>query len=380
MKFKKSFLDYIENKYSRDKKKDDVYLDQALYYELRHFRAPFIATVLGMLFGTLGYIAIDDMSVLNAIYQTGITITTTGFGEMAPISPLGRIFTITLIIMGFVTLTFTAGSVVNVITNGEIRYIARVRKMLHKIARIKRHFVLYYLNDYTIEIAENLRRNHVPFVIVDPSPDLEERAKKLKFPYYFQAEPHTELSIKRANIGMARGVITLSEKEADNIALIVSVRLFEREYRKNRPFQIIASSKSSENADKLKKLGADSVVVPTKLTAQRISAMAVSPDLENLLENFLYSNNTPLDMEEVFVPKYSWVVLQRIRDIKLKSLLNVSVVGLRNSEGRFVPMPKSDLLITAESYMLLVGKVNDLKNAKKLINKVESPQELLLFK
>ena len=96
-----------------------------------------------MLFGTLGYIAIDDMPVLNAIYQTGITITTTGFGEMAPISPLGRIFTITLIIMGFVTLTFTAGSVVNVITNGEIRYIAKVRKMLHKIARIKD--ILFYI-------------------------------------------------------------------------------------------------------------------------------------------------------------------------------------------------------------------------------------------
>jgi voltage-gated potassium channel len=332
-----------------------------------------------MLFGTLGYVVIDDFSLLDAIYQTGITFTTVGFGEIAPVSPMGRIFTITLIIVGFAVFTLAVGTVVNVITNGEITNIVKVRKMLHKIARVKRHFVLYYLNDYTIEIAENLRRNHIPFVVIDPSPDLEERAKRLKFPYYFQAEPHTEIAIKRANLGMARGVITLSEKEADNIALIVSVRLFEQEYRKNRPFQVITSSKSSMSADKLRKLGADSVVVPTTLTAQRISTMAVSPDLENLLESFLYSNDTALDMEEVFVPKYSWIVLQRLKDLRLKSLANVSVVGLRNKEGGFLAMPKRDVLITAESYLLLIGKIKDLKYAKRIINRTEAPVEFKLM-
>ena len=375
MKLKKSFLEFIEKKHEH-KGKEDIFLDQALYYELRHFRLPIIITVLTMLFGSLGYIAIDNFSLLDAIYQTGITFTTVGFGEIAPISPLGRIFTITLIIVGFAIFTLAVGTVVNVITNGDILHIIKVRKMLHKIARVKQHFVLYYLNDYTIEIAENLRRNHIPFVVVDPNPSLEERANKLKFPYYFQAEPHTEIAIKRANLGMAKGVITLSEKEADNIALIVSVRLFEKEHRNNKPFQIITSSKSSTSADKLRKLGADSVVVPTTLTAQRISTMAVSPDLENLLESFLYSTDTALDIEEFFVPKSSWVVLQRLKDIRLKTLSNVSVVGIRTKEGHFTPMPKRDILITAESYLLLIGKVNDLKYAKKIINRITKPEEL----
>lgn len=378
MKIAKNFLEFIDKR-GEYKKRDDLYLDNALYYELRHFRLPLIITVLTMLFGSLGYVVIDDFSLLDAIYQTGVTFTTVGFGEIAPISSLGRIFTITLIIVGFAIFTLAVGTVVNVITNGEISHILKVRNMLHKIARVKKHFVLYYLNDYTMEIAENLRRSHIPFVVVDPNPELEATAKKLKYPYYIQAEPHTEITMKRANLGMAKGVITLSEKEADNIALIVSIRLFEKEHRKNRPFQIIASSKNPSSADKLKKLGADSVVVPTKLTAQRISTMAISPDLENLLESFLYSNDTALDMEEVFVPKYSWVVLQRLKDIRLKTLSNVSVVGLRNKEGKFIAMPKRDILVTAESHLLLIGKVSDLKYTKKLINRVEPPVELKMI-
>lgn len=375
MKSIKSFLEFIEKRDEPNKSKEDIFFNNALYYELRHFRLPMIITVMTMLFGSLGYIIIDDFTLLDAIYQTGITFTTVGFGEIAPISPLGRIFTITLIILGFGVFTLAVGTVVNVATNGEISHIIKVRSMLHKIARVKRHFVLYYLNDYTVEIADNLRRNHIPFIIIDPNPDLEEKATKLKFPYYFQAEPHTEIAIKRANLGMAKGVITLSDKEADNIALIVSVRLFEQEHRKERPFQIITSSRSSASADKLKKLGADSVVVPTTLTAQRISTMAVSPDLENLLESFLYSNNTALDMEEIFIPKYSWIILRRLQEIKLKTLFNVSIVGMRNKEGHFTAMPKRDVLVTSESYLLLVGKVSDLKYAKKLIDRVEAPSE-----
>mgnify|MGYP000857288666 CR=1 FL=1 len=53
--------------------------------------------------------------------------------------------------------------------------------------------------------------------------------------------------------------------------------------------------------EKLKKLGADTVVSPTKLTAQRVSAMASRPDMENLLEEFLYKSDNPLDMEEIFI-------------------------------------------------------------------------------
>ncbi len=379
MKISKSFLEFLEKSGENRQKKEDIFLDQAIYYELRHFRLPILMIVLTMLFGTLGYMIIDGFSLMDAIYQTGITFTTVGFGETAPISLLGRIFTITLIIVGFAVFTLAVGTSINVVTNGEVTNIIKVRRMLHQIARIKKHFVIYYLNDYTIEIANNLRKNHIPFVVVDPSPELEERAKKLKFPYYFQAEPHTEIAIKRANLGMAKGVITLSEKEADNIALIVSVRLFEQEHRKRRPFQIITSSKSSSSAEKLRKLGADSVVVPTKLTAQRISTMAISPDLENLLEAFLYANKTALDMEEIFVPKYSWLVLQRIKEVKMQEIFNVSIVGIRNFEGEFTPMPKGDVLITAESNLLLIGKVSDLKYAKKIVNRIEAPAEVQLI-
>ena len=92
------------------------------------------------MFGTLGYIIIDNMSLLDAMYQTGITFTTVGFGEIAPISDLGRMFTISLIIFGFLIFSISVGIIVEVLNKNNLQKVIRERNMLYTIARLKNHF------------------------------------------------------------------------------------------------------------------------------------------------------------------------------------------------------------------------------------------------
>ncbi|RLA71164.1 MAG: potassium channel protein [Epsilonproteobacteria bacterium] len=329
-----------------------------------------------MLIGTMGYVIIDDFSLIDAIYQTGITFTTVGFGEIAPISDAGRIFTISLIISGFAVFSMAIGIMVNELGRGNIANILKERSMLYKIARLKKHFVVCYHNDYTIEVTKQLRKSHIPFVVVDPREDMEAIAKKYKYPYFLQSEPHTELSMLKSHLSSAKGLITLSSSIADNIALIASVRLFEKEHFLPSKYYVISSAESLSDVEKLKKLGADTVVSPTKLMAQRISAMAVSPDMENLLEEFLYKSNTPLDMEEIFVPKYSWMVLRKLKETHLREIANVSVVAVSKKDGQFQPMPKGDVLVTSESKLLVIGTQKGIQMTKEIVQKRQKPREM----
>ena len=329
-----------------------------------------------MLIGTIGYIAIDDVTIMDAIYQTGITFTTVGFGEIAPISHGGRIFTITLIITGFAVFSMAVGIMVSELNRGHLRKTLKERSMLYKIARLKKHFVVCYHNDYTIEVTQQLRANHIPFVVVDPREDMEQIAEKYKYPYYIQEEPHTERSMLMSHLSSAEGLITLSDSIADNIAIIASVRLFEKEHFIPKPYNVIASAEMQSDADKLKKLGADTVVSATKLTAQRITAMAARPDMENLLEEFLYKSDTPLDMEEVYVPKYSWIVLRKLKETHLRQIANVSVVGMTKKDGKFVPMPDGNKLVTSESKLLVIGTERGINITKGIVQKRQKPEEL----
>ena len=360
----------------REKSKPHITLNDELYVLLAPFRLPLILTVLVMMIGTFGYILIDKMSLLDALYQTGITFTTVGFGEMAPISDEGRMFTISLIIFGFLIFSAAIGIIVDVLNKGELVKVMKERKMLYNIARLKKHFVICYHNEFTIQVTKHLRESHIPFVVIDPREDFNEIAIKYSYPYFVKAEPHTETAILKSHLSSAKGIITLADNIADNIATIASVRLYEKEIHLRRPFLVISNAPTVLDEEKLLKLGANKVVTPTNIMAQRINAMAIRPDMENLLQEFLYKQDTPLDMEEARVTRTSWLALKRIRDASFREIANVTIIGVRHKDGQFIPMPKGDTIITAGSRLLLIGPSDGIRKAKKIIRKIKKPEEM----
>jgi len=359
-----------------DRKIPAINLNTELYQQLKPFRLPLILTVLMIMIGALGYIIIDDFSLDDAIYQAGITFTTVGFGEIAPISKAGRIFTITLIILGFGVFSFSIGILVEVLNKGDFVRILKERQMLYKIARLKNHYVICYHNEYTKELTQQFRENHIPFVVVAPDKNLAEIAQKNRYVHFVQEEPHTETALLKSGLSSAKGLITLSENLADNIAQIATTRLFEKEIGLKKPYFIMSHANNQNDMEKLKKLGANSVVSATKLMAQRISAMSVRPDMENMLENILYRRDIPLDMEEIVVPENSWLRFKKIKEAHIREVVNVSIVGIKDTHGKFTPMPKGDTLISGNSKLLVIGTGEGIKNTKTIVRSKYKPQEL----
>jgi voltage-gated potassium channel len=355
--------------------KPEVNLSDEIWGELKPFRTPIILTILIMLFGTLGYIWIDNFSLMDAIYQTGITFTTVGFGEIAPISNLGRLFTIFLIVAGFAVFSYAVGILVDVINKGRLLALLKENRMLYKIARLKNHVVVCYHNDYTVELTNELRKAHIPFVVIDNNENLEDIAKKYKYPFYVQADPHTTEAIKKAHLSSARGLVTLSKNVTDNIAVISSVRLYEKDLKRH-PYYIVSVANTNEEIEKLSRLGANEVLSPTKLIAKRMTAVVVDPDVKNILEEFVYSVDTPLDLEEITVSKKSWVAYKKLREIHLRELFNVTVVGIKEENGKFIPIPKGDVILKPGDILLVIGTAKDMRKARKVIRSTSKPKEI----
>lgn len=374
MDFIKKVLNFI---HWEKNNKPEISLSGELYEQLKPFRLPLVLVQLSMIFGTIGYMLLEDYNLQEAIFQTAYTFTTTGFGALkeSEFKLPGIVFTVTLMLLGFLTLTFAVGVIIDVVNKGKLLALLKERRMLYRIARLKNHYVICYNNEFTVQLAKQFRENHIPFVVIDPSSNLEEDAQKYKYPFYVKEEPHTQIALLKAHVSSAKVIITFSKNIADNIAQIASVRLYEKEL-KREPYYIIASAENDSDAKKLKKLGADSVVSATKLLAQRVSAMATRPDMENLLEQFVYKKDTPLDLEEIFVPKNSWMVLKKLKEAHFRDITQVSIIGITQKDGKFIPMPTGDTLITSECKLLVIGASKDIRATRKLVNRSEKPQEL----
>ncbi|MBF0984159.1 MAG: NAD-binding protein [Campylobacter sp.] len=356
--------------------KPDINLYTEIYDQLRPFRLPLITIVLMMLIGTLGYIFIAGFSLVDAFYQAGMTFTTVGFTEVAPISPAGRIFTVLFILMGFGTFSFCLGVVVEVIKKGTLQNLLREQRMINNIARLKNHYIICYNNIYCAELAKQFRENHLPFVVIDPDPNLAKIAEENRYPYFVVGEPHVETTMLKAHLSSAKCVITLSESLADNIAIISLVRLYEKELGRITPYSIMANSDDDSDTQRLKKLGANSIVSPSKLAAQRLSAISVRPDMENILERFLYQKDSPIDIEEITIPDFSWIRFKRLKETRLRDLTNADVVGIKEPNNRFIPMPSGEYLIGTGVKFLVIGTAEGIRNTKKLIRSKYKPQEM----
>jgi voltage-gated potassium channel len=352
-------------------------LNPLIYSQLKPLRLPLILIQIVMMIGTLGYVYLEDYSIMHAIFQSAYTLTNTGFGALNESNFRNEtiVFTVCLMLSGFASLIFAVGIVIDVIANGPLRELLKERKMLYKIARLRRHFVICYHNEYTAQLARQFRENHIPFVVVDPSDQIEQIAKENNYPYFVKEEPYKEIAFLKSHLSSAKGAISLSKNISDNITLIASVRLYEKELGRN-PFLIISNAETQNEKIRLKKLGADKVVATPSLMAKRVSAMAIRPDMENVLDEFLYKRDTPIDMEEVFVNEDSWVVNKEIKDLHLRDRLKVSIIGITEEKGKFIQMPKGTMPINANCKLLLVGSQKGIVRAKRIINLTKKPEDV----
>jgi voltage-gated potassium channel len=64
------------------------------------FRALFFLVVILLLCGTIFYMRAENWTLLDSIYFCVTTLTTIGFGDPHPITPIGKIVTIIYVLLG----------------------------------------------------------------------------------------------------------------------------------------------------------------------------------------------------------------------------------------------------------------------------------------
>lgn len=247
--------------------------------------------------------------------------------------------------------------------------------MINSIARLKNHYVICFHNEFAIQLAKQFVEAQIPFVLIDPSPDFEKEASKHNYPYFINDDPHSQRALLKSHLSSAKGVIVLSKNITDNISLIVSIRLYQSEL-KRAEYNIISLANGIEEVDKLKKIGCNYTISPTSLAAQRISSIILRPGNENIIEHFISKNENSLTLEEVVVPKYSWLVLKKLKEAHLREVTRATVVGIEQKDGQYITMPRGDTLITSECKLLIIGSTSHIRQTKRIIMKTQKPEEL----
>ncbi len=319
------------------------------------------AVVFGVIsFGTIGYVLIEKWDIFDSLYMTVITLSTVGYEELHKLSKAGRVFTIVLVLTGVGSLFYVLGSSTKMIFEGEIREIFGRRKLDKKIEEIKNHYIICGYGRIGKIVADEMRNNNSPFVIVEMSAEIIASMDK-EF-LTVQGDSTRDSVLKKAGVERAHGLISVLSSDADNLYVVLSARGL------NPKLKIVARAGEEGAERKLLRAGADNVISPYYIGGMRIAHTAIKPAVVDFLEFATRSGNLELQIEEIKVEEDSKFIGCSLSECGVRKDLGIIIVAIKRITGEMEFNPKSTTQIMKGDTLIAMGEIKDLKEFAKMLN------------
>ncbi len=322
---------------------------EAFNNPLRRLQVALLSLVLLLIYATGGYMILERMSPIEALYMTAITITTVGFGEVRPLSETGRLFTVTVILFGVGIATTAITEGIRVALEPVLWVSLQRQRNKRELMRLQNHYIVCGYGRVGRQVVRDLRARRVPFSLVDSSPSLEERLIEEHIPFVIGDATREETLIE-AGIQRARGLVAVLTNDADNIMTVITARLLKRD------LTIIARVVRPESEQKLRLVGANHVINPYQIGGHRIALSLLRPAVSEFLHRIYHFDESPyVDIGQITVEAGSPIAGQTIQNCELRIRYQVNILAVQPQAAEMMVTPSSDYMLQPGDTLVIIG-------------------------
>ncbi len=230
-----------------------------------------------LIYGILGSIYIMGLDIYDSIYYTIITLATVGYGDIIPITPLQKIFSVTLALSGVGVLAYIVTFIINSVTQN-LQDMRSGRIMERKLSDMKNHYILCGFGRVGAAVCEELMKRNQKVIIIEKNEkrleDLEENENVI----LLNANATEDKTLKKVNIDKSLGVIVATGSDVDNLFIVLTTReLYNDAW-------IVSRASKKESIKRLKHAGANKVISPEASGGTDIYFASVQPNLVHITE------------------------------------------------------------------------------------------------
>jgi len=311
----------------------------------------FLLALAIILLGTIGYILIEHWSWLDAIYMTLITITTVGFGEVHPLSPVGKVLTLLVLFGGVVAISLWISEITHFAVERELGSAFRRRKMQKEIGKLKNHVIICGAGETGRIVIREFLRSRKTFVVIEKDPEIAQLLHET-YPQLLliEGDATKDEVLLEAGIERARSVVTALSSDTENLFVTISAKTL------NKKVQVVSRAVEEDTRSKLFQVGADHVISPNITEGMRMASVVLRPTVVSFLEVMTLGEDIDLLMEEVPIKKGAKLVDRTLAQLQIPQKIGLIVIAIRKKDGSFIYNPKSTTLIECNDVLIVLGK------------------------
>ncbi|MEZ6134922.1 MAG: potassium channel family protein [Pirellulaceae bacterium] len=282
---------------------------------------------------------------IDSVYMVIITLFGVGYGEVHPITDsVLKLQTMGLIIVGGLSGLFSIGGFIQLVTEGEIRRTLGAHKMSRGLKKMKNHTIICGYGRIGRTLAAELTQHRRPFVIIDTSKSRLSEAEAMGY-MVVEGDASQDAVLHEAGITQAKSLATVLPNDAINVFITLTARDL------NSSLEIIARAECPSTEHKLRRSGANHVVMPAAIGAVRMAQIIADHPTAKVSATNSHSQHHRLHT----IPVSGHAELEEVT-LKLaqETLAEVGrIVGIQRADCGIMTELHDDLLLGPEDILLV---------------------------
>jgi voltage-gated potassium channel len=325
----------------------------------------FIMLLVVITIGVTGFMFIEHYSFVQAFFMTVNTMATVGFKEFQPLSQAGMWFTAFLIIISFGIFAYVVTSFTQFVVDGVFRNYFRTKRMQSKIDKLKNHVIVCGYGRNGIQAVQELKSHNVPLVVIENEAMHIEHLRDVVDLLYIEGDATQDEILLQSGLERASALIATLPNDAHNVFLVLTARQLN-------PNITIISRASEDSSDiKLRRAGADNVIMPDKIGGRRMASMVAKPDVVEFLDFMTQQSAENVLLDEVDLESITDYFNGRpLREIEQHNDTGARIIGVKQQNRIFVINPLPETIITSRDKLFALGTKKQVEQLRFLIGNI----------
>ena len=339
-------------------------MNSKLYTNLTYFKKLYIAIGLMLavlIIGVAGYCLLENFTFLDSFFMTIITVATVGYREVNELDDSGKIFTSFLIIFSIGTFTYAISVITRYIIEGEFQTYFKHYKVNKEIQKLKNHVIVCGYGRNGRQACEQLTSGNEVYVAIESNPDIINMMRAEGNILFIEGDATNDDVLAEAGLERAKALIAALPSDAANVFVVLTAR------DKNPTLKIISRASDDASEHKLKRAGANNVIMPDKIGGTHMAALVTKPDVLEFIDHITGRIN--IRLEEILYSSLPESMRNKsIRELEIRNKTGANIIGFKTAGGEYVINPPPETIMMQDAKLFVLGTSEQVLKFKEILN------------